>query len=347
MTDYKSDNKENNNHLKIGYSVHDLIHSAWVLKDKDKEEELEHILRKQWYELFEQEIEEETSLDHVLHRIHYDINTRDKDDIKEGSILRISRWFTRIAAILIVPLSIYSGIQFFGKRPGKDLTWIEIKAPAWSRTQFSLPDGTTGWLNSNSSIRYYENFDRKRDIILNGEVYLDVSKNEKNPFKVRAGEIMVTVTGTKLNIASYEDEDIVEVVLEEGEVICSNIEMQDSYILKPNDHLTFNKNTRDFNVGATSNEKYSSWKEGKLVFRNDPLDVIARRLARWYNIEIELKGDFSNKPTLRATFLDENLDEVLRLLRLSLSVNCEIEDPEIQEDGIYSKIKVIITSPKY
>jgi ferric-dicitrate binding protein FerR (iron transport regulator) len=227
------------------------------------------------------------------------------------------------------------------------MTWVEIKAPAWTRAQFSLPDGTTGWLNSNSSIRYYENFDRERDVILNGEVYLDVSKDENNPFKVRAGDIIVTVTGTKLNIASYEDEDIVEVVLEEGEVICSNIDNQDLYTLKSNDYLTFNKNTKDFNIGVVENEKYSSWKEGKLVFRNDPLDVIARRLERWYNIDVELKGDFSDKPTLRATFLDENLEDVLRLLRLSLSVNYEIESPGIQADGIYSKIKVIITTHKH
>lgn len=343
MAGDKSD-EVNNSDLKMDYTGDNLIHGVRTLKDIDNEEELEQLLKKQWDELFEQKIEEEKSFDHILHKIHYDINTRGENDKKKGIIIRIARSFSRIAAILIVPLSIYSAIQFFNKKPNTDMSWIEINAPGWTRTQFRLPDGTIGWLNNNSSIRYYENFYKKRDVVLSGEVYLDVSRNLKKPFNIKAGEIMVTVTGTKLNIVSYDDEDIVEVVLEEGEVICSDIEMQDSYILKPNDYLTFNKTTRDFTIKPAANEKYSSWKDGRLVFRNDPLDVIARRLERWYNIEVDLKGDFSDKPTLRATFLDENLEEVLELLRLSLSVNYEIERPKIQADSNISKIKVIITS---
>ena len=52
----------------------------------------------------------------------------------------------------------------------------------------------------------------------------------------------------------------------------------------------------------------------------------------------------TNQPRLRATFIDENLEEVLKLLKLSLPITYEINPPQIKIDGTYSKTKVIITS---
>ena len=65
---------------------------------------------------------------------------------------------------------------------------------------------------------------------------------------------------------------------------------------------------------------------GKLVFRNDPLDVIARRLERWYNIDVEINGNITEDLRLRATFIDEDLEEVLGLLRRSLPIEYRIEN---------------------
>ena len=344
MTTEKSDIEKVESYYTRDHSEIDISVIANLFCDRDREKDLRQLLRRQWYELFQKEAIEDKNLDHVLHRIHYDLNTRNRGDNKYGVMIRAARWFSRVAAILIIPLAIYSAIQFFGKADNDASVWVEIKAPAWTRTQFSLPDGTKGWLNSNSSVRYKGDFTRNRNIELNGEAYLDVATDVKRPFIVEAGAIQVTVVGTKFNVASYGDEDVIEVVLEEGEIICSGAGMASAFTLKPNDYLTFNKNTRDFHLGVVEKEKYSSWKDGRLVFRNDPLDVVARRLERWYNIEVEVEGNIENKPVLRATFLDERLEEVLKLLKLSLSVNYRIEYPQIQADGIYTKTKVIITS---
>jgi ferric-dicitrate binding protein FerR (iron transport regulator) len=89
--------------------------------------------------------------------------------------------------------------------------------------------------------------------------------------------------------------------------------------------------------------KYLSWTEGKLVFRNDPLDVIARRLERWYNIDVVVDFISHEDLRLRATFIDENLDQVLNLLKRSLHVSYKIENGYIQTDGVFRKTKVIIS----
>ncbi|NJK94521.1 MAG: DUF4974 domain-containing protein [Bacteroidales bacterium] len=51
--------------------------------------------------------------------------------------------------------------------------------------------------------------------------------------------------------------------------------------------------------------------EGKLVFRNDPIDVVARRLERWYNVTIINNIPASEDIRWRATFEDVELERYL------------------------------------
>ena len=337
------DSEKIDKYFKGEYSDKDTSYIDEVFCDDNKEADLKHHLLRQFYKLLPEDDEDKKDLDHILYKIHYEINTKIANR-KDRKFSRFLIWSARIAGIIILPLAIFWGVKgYLNNNSGKE-TWVEIKAPAWTRAQFSLPDGTTGWLNSNSSIKYSGNFKINRQLNLDGEAFFDVYKDSKRPFKVSTDEILVTVSGTRFNIASYDNENTVEVVLEEGEVVCFNERLNKSYSMKPNDYISFDKTLNDCKVEVVRPEKYSSWKEGKLVFRNDPLDVLARRLERWYNIEVEIRGNISNQPRLWATFVDENLEEVLRFLKLSLPIYYVIERPHLQTDGIYSKTKVIITA---
>jgi ferric-dicitrate binding protein FerR (iron transport regulator) len=278
-----------------------------VFNSTDEEQELEHLLRRQWYELLCEDDLKDKDLNHVLCKIHYDINTNSNKFESKWSFKNFIKWSSRIAALLFLPLAIHYCIQTFVPENETKLAWVEITAPAWTRAQFFLPDGTTGWLNSNSRIRYNENYIDNREVQLTGEAYFDVNTNPGNPFEVFTDEISVTVLGTRFNIASYENEKDVEVVLERGELIFNNINKNESYTMKPNDLVLYDKNTDGFSTEIVEPQKYMAWTEGKLVFRNDPLDVIARRLERWYNVDVELNGFMAEDLRLRATFVDENL----------------------------------------
>jgi ferric-dicitrate binding protein FerR (iron transport regulator) len=311
-----------------------------VFCNNENGEELEHHLRKHWYELLDDQDAPDNTFDNILYRLHYNINSKHKGPSPALSIF--VRWFSRLAAIIVLPLLIFAGFQVY-KTMNKATTWVEIQAPAYTRAQFSLPDGTHGWLNSNSSIKYSGDFTRNREVVLNGEAFFDVQKNPKIPFKVTNDDFYVTVTGTRFNIASYKNENSVEVVLEEGALECYYKRLDQSYALKPNDCISYDKTLKSCKVEVVQPEKYISWKDGKLVFRNDPLDVVARKLERWYNIEVEVAGDMSRQPRLRATFIDENLEEVMKLLKMSLQVAYFIEQPSMQNDYSYNKTKVKIT----
>lgn len=314
-----------------------------IFTDETKKQELKRILSEQFDELLPKDENEEKNLDHILYRINYDINSR-RESQKVILFDKVIKWGLRIASLIVLPLLIYSGIRTLKESALKKESWVEIKAPAWTRAQFTLPDGTIGWLNSNSSIKYSGNFNLDRQVTLNGEAYFDVFKDKRRPFIVNTNEVFVKVLGTRFNIASYENERGIEVVLEEGSLVFNIKNSSKSYTMQPNDLITYDKTVQNFSKETVQPQKFLSWTEGRLEFRNDPLDIISRRLARWYNIDIELNVNLKDDPRLRATFVNEGYEEVLDLLRRSLPVDYQVEKGNLLSDGTYTKTKVKIFS---
>jgi hypothetical protein len=322
-----------------------------VICDNNHEKNLKHLLSRQFDELISRDDNNLKDMDHILYRLHYEMNMKHAG--KKGYIFdNVIKWTLRIAAILFLPLIMLFTLQTSRIVTIKKVanlnkeTWIEIKAPAWTRAQFSRPDGTTGWLNSNSSIKYNGDFNSDRQVTLTGEALFDVYKDINRPFVVNTSEVILKVLGTKFNIASYENERNVEVVLEEGKLIFNDKDFEREYTMKPNDMVIYDKTLKVFSTEVVQPNKYLSWTEGKLVFRNDPLDVITRRMERWYNIDIEVNVRLEEDLRLRATFIDDNLEEVLDLLKRSLPIDYKILNGNLKPDETHARKKVILFSRK-
>ncbi|HNR40806.1 MAG TPA: FecR domain-containing protein [Bacteroidales bacterium] len=323
----------------------DEIYLRKIFCDLSIEEELEHTAKKQWYEILRDKIPEERNLEHILYKIHFELNTKQSKSKDRTKFRNIVNWVSRIAAILFLPLLIFSGLQFFTGKNKNDFASVEIKAPAWARVRFSLPDGSTGWLNSGSSVKYRGDFISNRKVTLDGEAYFDVRTNPERPFEVSTDEIIVTATGTKFNVASYKNEKNVEVVLEEGKIVIKDREMTESVTMNPDDLLVYDKSTRQLHGEKVQSEKYIAWTEGKLVFRNDPIDIIALRIGRWYNVDVEIQGNNFQDVRLRATFINENLEEVLYFLKKALPIDYKVISGGIMcDDETYKHKKILITT---
>jgi len=341
MTKNKLDKERIRRFLKGEGTVEDDRYISKIFCDSSADNELEHLLKKQWYELTGDDTVTEKNLDHILYRIHYDINC---SGIKSLTPVKsLIKWVARVAAILLLPMALYLGINYHDYSGPLGLTQTEIKAPIWTRTKFILPDSSVVHLNSNSSIRYKSNFITARSVELDGEAYFDVHTDRTRPFLVVANGLTIKALGTKFNIASYQDENNLEIVLEEGELLVNDTGFGRIVQMVPNELVTYNKEQDKFSSEYVETQAYTSWTKGKLVFRNDPIDVIARRLGRWYNIDVDIKGNNFNNVRLRATFIDENLEEVLYFLKLSLPIDYKIISGGISTDDNYSKKKVEIT----
>ncbi len=333
--------KEFDNYFKGEYSEEEKKIVTDFFLDDNHEDELEKALHKTFYGIEHQDNEKD--LQHILNRIHYKINT-EREEKKKSLISKTITTILKVAAIMLLPvLAIYSTSRYYDRmNPGVIST---IYAPAWSKIQFILPDSTTGWLNSGSSLEYKGDFLGKRKVNLTGEAYFNVYHDPSRPFVVTTQTITATALGTKFNISSYSDENRTELMLEEGVVEYFSHHSKEQVLMKPSDLIIYDKSNDQTIIRQVESTKYTSWTEGKLVFRNDPIDVIARRISRWYNADVVINIYNPESIRWRATFQDENLEEVLHSLALSLDLQYCIEKPlAMDDDGTYAKTKITITN---
>jgi ferric-dicitrate binding protein FerR (iron transport regulator) len=255
----------------------------------------------------------------------------------------------KIAALLFIPL-VFASIWFYvsTKRPyqGTD-SYITINTPTGSKIKTELPDGTLIWQNSRSTIRYPKNFTkRNRQVILSGEAFFDVSPDKLHPFFVTTATQRIKVTGTRFNVSAYEDEGSISVALVSGNISATRLGtgQEREVPLIPGDFMVCMPGKQEFVRHNVPLEKYVSWIEGKLVFRDDPLGEILKKLARWYNVDIELDDPgnrFKDLP-FTMTVKDESFPQIMEYIRHAAPLVIREEKMTQQADGSFSRQKYII-----
>ena len=89
-------------------------------------------------------------------------------------------------------------------------------------------------------------------------------------------------------------------------------------------------------------DRFSAWKDGYLIIDNEPLGQVAGRLERWYNAEIIIQDERLKNYRFKATFKDEPLEEVLRLIAITTPIRYEIEKRDMDANGVVKQKKVIL-----
>ncbi len=190
-----------------------------------------------------------------------------------------------------------------------------------------LSDGTRVWMNSDSRLKYPVMFSsNKREVILSGEAYFDVVKDKSAPFIVKTESGNIEVLGTEFNIKCYSDEDALVTTLVNGKVKFDD-GINPSVILKPEEQLIFEKENGQSIVRKVNVNHYISWKDNRLSFQGETLDMIMKTLSRWYNVEVVFEDS-----TLKALEFSGNLNkftniqEFLSLFELGVNVKFEVRN---------------------
>ncbi len=295
----------------------------------------------------------------LLNKIHHEINLQ-QGEKKESKIIymqTISKWLSRVAAILFIPLL---GIVFyllsqnnFQTEKFTDLTVdsLEVISPAGSRTVIHLSDGTEVNLNYGSKIKYPRNFTGDtREVRLTGEGYFDVAHNPDKPFVVKTGKLNVMALGTEFNVHSYSVDDVISTTLVEGKVVIDKILPNDMLerlgTMVPGQHIKYNTKIGEVTSSTKGNiKKYIAWTNGEMVFDNTPITEVARELSRKFNVEIEVADDIKDL-TYTVTFVDDLLFLVLDLMTETTPVVYKRYPRKKLPDGTFSKLKIRIEKRK-
>ena len=324
-----------------------------ILKNPEYNNVLKFLLSKKWSELetnpIELSEEDKKDIRQSLSNIHHEINLIEEHWEFRSSFKKISRVLVNIAATLLLPVLFLSIWYFSNTREYYQSTdsFITLNTPAGSKLRSQLPDGTVVWLNAASTIKYPQNYTkRNRQVMLTGEAYFDVSSDKLHPFFVKTKNLLIEVTGTKFNVSEYDAENTSSVVLEKGIVSVKSLNSSSSqqYKLVPGDKLASTRMkgiVLDHNIDV---QKYVSWINGKLIFRDDPLGEILKKLSRWYNVEIVVndpKEKFINLP-FNMTIQNESLPQIMEYLKRALPITIREEKLVLKGDGSFNRHKYII-----
>ena len=257
-------------------------------------------------------------------RKEYDIFTLSNSDTtrKNRKIAHSQKLFGIAAAVILV--LIVGGLYLF-RFVNKSEQYNTILVPPGQRINLILSDNSNVWLNANTTFRYPTQFSKKnRTIFLDGEAYLDVSKNKRKPFIIKTKQGDIRVTGTSLNVEAYSKYDSFETSLFTGSVDIYRNEAK-VVSLKPNEKSTLD-NDELIISNIIDTDEYL-WRKGLIVFNNKKLEDILLSLEKYFDVSIQINSKSLPQHTYTGKFRQsDGVDYALRVLQRSIQFQYERDE---------------------
>ena len=256
-----------------------------------------------------------------LDRLHERLNWKRKG-------LFLPAWAVAVSLLLLV-----GGIPALLLLPRREAAGPQERicflAPESSRSRVTLPDGSEVWLNAGSRLtcRGDGHSWEDRDVILEGEAFFDVVRDESRPFTVHSGEIRVKVLGTRFNVRNSAVSGAYEVVLSSGRVDVS-VPGREVIPLSPGELLECSKASGEVSVRKVETSDHTGWTGATLRFDNRTLEDVAVSLEHRYNVRIVLAPDAPAQERISFRLADESLEEAMEVVLRLARVRCRIDSDE-------------------
>jgi ferric-dicitrate binding protein FerR (iron transport regulator) len=300
-----------------------------------------------WYKIHEEQIENSNVLEEIWDNTPNQVSTNTMEDYSK-IIKRINKTKTPSRFSLYKTVASYAAIIIFSVLTSVFLTHKLTAPAALDYTQFSveygkskkikLEDGTVVTVNAGSTLIYPKKFSAKqREVYLSGEANFNVAKNPEKPFVVKTKHIDVTALGTRFCVQCYPGSNFTKATLVEGSIkIDVDTDTSKSYILKPNEQLSYSHLNNAVDVLGVDASKIASWEDGYLVFQGANFDEIAQTIERKYNVLINYDGLNLDQHTYYVRFdPNETIDDVMKILTLLINNS----DYKIQGTTIFFYVK--------
>ncbi|HMI03482.1 MAG TPA: FecR domain-containing protein [Pedobacter sp.] len=271
-------------------------------------------------QLEEQEIEkkmEQNLRDHFFHQ-----TTRKK-------IFHLPSWLPAATAAVLI---IIAGILWLipNHKTDRRVIFAESFTGIGERKIISLSDGSKITLNNASHIKFPQVFsDSLREVFLEGEAFFEIAHNERKPFVVRAGKLNIQVLGTSFNVRHYKSDRLIDVVVATGKVGVHAGNTKKTWMLTPGNQLAYDPLTGKVEERMVAVADFTGWQKGELVFKNEKLEDIFKRLERWYDVKITIKTLSLKNKRISLKQKNESLQTVLKMLGMAGGFKYQIKEKTV------------------
>lgn len=324
----------------------ELLH---YINKSEHDDQLKELIDETWQQDFPAHVQAAGKADEIFRYITQQqaVQATRVAPLQQGRRISFRRWGRyaagTAAAILVVVLGFY-WLANSGDKTINNSAITAWHAGVGELKTITLPDGSLVKLNANSSLKLSDDFNKKdRHVQLTGEGYFTVSHNAAKPFIIHTKKMDVKVLGTSFNVKAYPDDHTFETSLIRGSVEVTFVtENNRKVILHPNEKVTIANKPEpdtinrqqlpktiapmDNNLAAvvpvTINKDDSSiteisWTANKLAFSEESFEAIAKKIERWYDVEVRFDNAAARQYRFTATIEKESLPLVMEALQLS------------------------------
>jgi transmembrane sensor len=161
-----------------------------------------------------------------------------------------------------------------------------------------------------------------REVWMEGRAYFAVARDEDMPFRVRTPAGDAVVLGTRFDLRASDD--ALQLLVVEGLVELNApggvLSVEASQLARASGSLPLER----FAVDAYLLESELSWLGEFIAFQNTPLRLAARELTLHFGIPVAVADSSLALETVTGAFLEEDFEDVLRVICRALSARCDI-----------------------
>ena len=252
---------------------------------------------------------------------------------KNSQSRRFNLWYqiSTYAAVALLAVAISSMYFLFFHEEDNSLYSKYIGGDGLEADVVELPDGTHISLGSKTTFNYDKDYGKdKRIVYLEGEAYFDVAKQKDKPFIVKTKEQDIEALGTKFNVMAYPLDSLVITTLLEGSVQLKTMNFPERTIMRPNQQLIYNRNTKQASLFHVDARQFTSWTTGYYYFHEQSLKAILDRLSHVYGMQFTVNSEILNQRTFTGTFYrGQSIKDIMEIVNLSIPIKYKIDDRHV------------------
>ncbi len=202
-----------------------------------------------------------------------------------------------------------------------------------------LNDGSIAWLKKGSKLVYYE---RKEESIrygeLEGEGLFEIAKDPSRPFVLKGGAATIRVVGTSFRLRSRDNE--LQLWVLTGQVKVSSSLTNRVIDVHANEKISWTKGAPAEPLAIETNEKESvtAGTDYDMAFDDVALSDVLDRLARKFNVNVQVENNSINRCRITADFTDHSLESTLLMISEVTDVRYRVHGDHVVIEGQGCKI---------
>ena len=198
----------------------------------------------------------------------------------------IPLWIKAAASAAVV-----AGVAFIlwytGNRPATEdvMAYTTVATGNSERKTVTIKDGTKLTLNAGTTLHIYNDFSITRQVdLVDGEVFFQVHKDPKRPFRIQSSGLTITVLGTSFNVSSYKELSRISVGVMTGKVQVAK-DTVTLGVLQKTQGLLYDKTTSSYKIIAIT-DTLPAWQEGRLVLDDVSFKEMAFLMKKNFGTDI-------------------------------------------------------------